>query len=503
MSWERLESATIDPQLDEGLEARLGDPAWLLARQWQAGEFRGEDAANPLLIQLEARSIRVDRVATGDGRSMADLDADTPARAPGRARAGARPGRAARGSPPSSAHPPHRPGPPAAPAPVSRATSCGRATPSPCRPTTASTPSGRRRLELLARRSPRRRRLGGRARRRRRRWPSAVAADVGSPRARGDGSTASCEAWRARTSAAFREPAATTAWDPSRMEYRFDLRAATAEGDVRLVADGYAGGRLEWHHFDRADTAAPTAPPSTVVTRRAEVLPVAAALPRHAGARGSGPSRRATCPSAPSTSAPRTWPESPWPATPSSTATTGTSCRSGSPRPPSTTVTSLRVLDDFGGAHRRPRRRRGRRRRRRSALPLLRAHRRPGPARRRGAGAVRAAVARDRPMPAGPLEDVRFMRDEVANLAWAVEHRVESAAGRPVDLAARAPGRGRRRRAAADDRWRLVLSTPVPDNWVPLVPVRLGAGGSDPAPARAGPGAGRDQPRRPRPDPRA
>ena len=34
MSWERLESAAIDPQLDEGLEARLGDPAWLLARQY-------------------------------------------------------------------------------------------------------------------------------------------------------------------------------------------------------------------------------------------------------------------------------------------------------------------------------------------------------------------------------------------------------------------------------------------------------------------------------------
>ena len=36
-----------------------------------------------------------------------------------------------------------------------------------------------------------------------------------------------------------------------------------------------------------------------------------------------------------------------------------------------------------------------------------------------------------------PLEDVRFLRDELANLAWAVEQRVESVAGRPIDLAAR------------------------------------------------------------------
>ena len=39
------------------------------------------------------------------------------------------------------------------------------------------------------------------------------------------------------------------------------------------MADGYAGGRLEWHHFDRVD-APPTAAPSAVVPRRAELLPV-------------------------------------------------------------------------------------------------------------------------------------------------------------------------------------------------------------------------------------
>ena len=77
MNWERLESATLDPELTEGLEARLGDPAWLLARQCQTGEFRGEDAANPLFIQLEARSVEVDRVVTAEGAEAA-LEADTP-----------------------------------------------------------------------------------------------------------------------------------------------------------------------------------------------------------------------------------------------------------------------------------------------------------------------------------------------------------------------------------------------------------------------------------------
>ena len=32
-----------------------------------------------------------------------------------------------------------------------------------------------------------------------------------------------------------------------------------------------------------------------------------------------------------------------------------------------------------------------------------------------------------------PLESVEFRRDEMANMAWAIERRVESEAGRPVD----------------------------------------------------------------------
>ena len=40
MSWKRLESATVDPALTEGLEARVADPLWMLARQWQTGEFK-------------------------------------------------------------------------------------------------------------------------------------------------------------------------------------------------------------------------------------------------------------------------------------------------------------------------------------------------------------------------------------------------------------------------------------------------------------------------------
>jgi hypothetical protein len=38
------------PGVGEGLAARLADPLWLLARQWQFGEFRGDDAGSPVSV---------------------------------------------------------------------------------------------------------------------------------------------------------------------------------------------------------------------------------------------------------------------------------------------------------------------------------------------------------------------------------------------------------------------------------------------------------------------
>ena len=53
MSWQRLEGTNVDPDITEGITAPVADPLWMLARQWQAGEFRGEDAASPILIDAD------------------------------------------------------------------------------------------------------------------------------------------------------------------------------------------------------------------------------------------------------------------------------------------------------------------------------------------------------------------------------------------------------------------------------------------------------------------
>ena len=51
--WTRIEPQVEDPTLQEGLRAEVADPLWLLARQWQMGEFRGEDVGTPILATVE------------------------------------------------------------------------------------------------------------------------------------------------------------------------------------------------------------------------------------------------------------------------------------------------------------------------------------------------------------------------------------------------------------------------------------------------------------------
>ena len=60
-----------------------------------------------------------------------------------------------------------------------------------------------------------------------------------------------------------------------------------------------------------------------------------------------------------------------------------------------------------------------------------------------------------------------FRRDEMANLAWAIERRVESEAGRAVDREAGGPPVNGHK--VEGDDWRYRLSTDVPDHWVPLM----------------------------------
>jgi hypothetical protein len=94
-SWVRLEPRARDSDLLAGVEARLHDPLWLLARQWQLGELDGRNAGSAVTARVRGEAERIDAVRPSGG-AWTPLDPDrTPlgalAMAPGRDEPRARP----------------------------------------------------------------------------------------------------------------------------------------------------------------------------------------------------------------------------------------------------------------------------------------------------------------------------------------------------------------------------------------------------------------------------
>ncbi|MEP7114083.1 MAG: hypothetical protein ABI862_12515 [Ilumatobacteraceae bacterium] len=73
-TWTRLEPQSKSGDPRPGIEARVHDPLWLLGRQWQLGEFEGEDAGTPLTVRVVTTTAAVDRWAPGDADTTLRLD---------------------------------------------------------------------------------------------------------------------------------------------------------------------------------------------------------------------------------------------------------------------------------------------------------------------------------------------------------------------------------------------------------------------------------------------
>ena len=65
-TWTRLETRQRTDDLDVSLAARVHDPLWLLARQWQLGELRGHDSGTPVGVVVRASSGRLARYLVGN-----------------------------------------------------------------------------------------------------------------------------------------------------------------------------------------------------------------------------------------------------------------------------------------------------------------------------------------------------------------------------------------------------------------------------------------------------
>ncbi len=61
-AYNRVEPNPRTPDFDRSLKAEVRDPLWMLTRQWQFGEFQGEDAASPVTAQILGGHTDMDRV---------------------------------------------------------------------------------------------------------------------------------------------------------------------------------------------------------------------------------------------------------------------------------------------------------------------------------------------------------------------------------------------------------------------------------------------------------
>ena len=64
-SWMRLQPLSRNAEMKTSLQAKIYDPLWLLARQWQFGEFQGEDNGSPIMARWRSEAATLSRYFSG------------------------------------------------------------------------------------------------------------------------------------------------------------------------------------------------------------------------------------------------------------------------------------------------------------------------------------------------------------------------------------------------------------------------------------------------------
>jgi hypothetical protein len=256
--WNRLEGRPRTVAFDRALRAEVRDALWMLSRQWQLGEFHGEDAGSPVLARVHLERTRLTRYRPG-GHGAEPYDEAVPLEAEVERRpvrfgldvrlamgrywlrliqgigdyaaqyvetyAVTEPDPALEADADRAAHPDVW---------QAYAAAAGRAM------------DGGALLERLRRSSSNR-------------ASDDIEVDSQADADALDARGARFVAWAART---FCEPPATgeDAWTPERMEYRFACSAPGAGGERVFAAEEYHGGHLDWYSVD-VDPGAPALDP--------------------------------------------------------------------------------------------------------------------------------------------------------------------------------------------------------------------------------------------------
>jgi hypothetical protein len=273
--WARLEPIARDRELAPGLEARIHDPLWLLGRQWQFGELAAGDGGSAIVAQVTASVAPLTKLRPGRPAPAARtgnyvvsavpletlVEADDIHAAP-TARVGVRAGQhferllAAHNVGQYAAA--YRTAYPIAAAPGE--------------PDAAS----RRFLAIVAGRAIDGEKLYRDLKASLRLRPPTLPAAPAIAAADVDAVVGAAQAWVAWADALFFTPSGGPAgWVQERLEYAFALSCADG---VSLEAVEYADGRLDWHTFIATGTPA-TPPPGRTALGPVTVVPTAVTYP--------------------------------------------------------------------------------------------------------------------------------------------------------------------------------------------------------------------------------
>ncbi len=287
-TWSRLEPLATSDDVAASLQAAVADPLWMLARQWQFNEFQAEDAGSPVRAALSVQGLPVHTLLPMAGDlAPVSLDAGAPTvealveREPVlrkhpklNAQAGQQLARQLRAAGLGALLPALRAAHPATlPAPADAvADTLGFVW---------NTLLDQRAVDALALAADLRPLVGNAA---------ALAAFAAGFGAAGDdvGALAGVLGrWlRWLDDLSFEDPTAGVSpyWDPKRLEYSFALGAGDPATGARLEADEYSDGRLDWHSYSVAAVAqAPAgpvfAPPAIQTHDWQRLLPAHASYP--------------------------------------------------------------------------------------------------------------------------------------------------------------------------------------------------------------------------------
>jgi hypothetical protein len=486
-SWTRLEPACRAADMGRSIGARLFDPLWLLARQWQMGEFQAVDVGTPVQARLRATSALLSRCHLGvlPANTNAQAPAYDPRRIPLEVLVERRPMRAVDANDPSMLPLAVEAGlhflrmlEQQAPSQSYRAVMTSKfalqALPATVSPADEAT---QRFAQTMVGRAPDARAL------------AAVLRAGGAAALTHDPSLAiavqdwlklqqAATAWLAWYDGLFAEPAgmADDAWDPQRLEYAVSVSASFSAqplDQVNLTASEVDDGRLDWSSFDcdfevnmvsnndhSFSSITETTVPAPVSFRGAPAVrfwEIEDSVLAY-GLLPVGPTDLAQMMMIEYTSSYG----NDWFVVPLEL-----------PVGSINRVNSLVVTDSFGVQ---------------SLLKPIGAPGMPGSNFslwqhswiRRADSKIDHVIQRNlfflppaigQVIESAALEDVLFMRDEMASMAWAIERSIESPMERPFAYAT-APIQMDGAAPAAGALPRYLLSSTVPENWIPLLPVQ-------------------------------